>query len=321
MELRASSLAGIWRFAFMLKLGGRPPSTLARPPTPAVQGGGPWKQYCRLHHELKKRMDIERMQVANQLAHIIIEILQGPLAEVSVHPLKPSSAQIDNINRNLKKDLGIDLDCIGADKRCAPLTARWECEHFVCMEAIRKDWNDFHIDVCRIHVSCFVSFAALAGQPRMFVGVAHQSQVDQSWDVDIVHVRLPGNSKITTLMLLQEILTTIKDKHDIASSLCGASYLCRVAVKGGANVMRAEVAHLATDLELLMLDKELFGVIPGKNGVPTSALASQKSKEHMQLRVLYWLMCAVCPDPFTQYPGTLRAVAEVMPSSLLHTVS
>lgn len=314
------SLAGLWRLVHVRALGGRPPATLARPPGAAASSGstgagGAWKAWWIWRRRALRQPDEELQQAGARLAERLLELPPRSdadetlsLAQAQLSPMKPSAAWMVNLVTMLREDLGVDFSHC-SDERFAPLPARWHCHVLVAAEAALADAEAWHADLLRLFASWSVCFSAATGQPRLFASLVRHFPAQDLWEVDVLHCKVPPRTSASWSVIAGEIVEVLLSSRSLASALCGASRLCSLELRGADWTL--ERAQLATQAELAVMAKELFG----SSRVSTAGQDEGRSgpdgtSGESRLQALQWLLAATCPNPFFETSRSLLAATR-----------
>ncbi|CAE8662442.1 unnamed protein product, partial [Polarella glacialis] len=312
-------LAGIWRFAHVCALGGRPPASMARPPaaTAAIGRshrldlGGPWKQWWLWRQRLLSEPDEQRREISLRIASPLLSalVLRGRAAGAStaameLQALKPNEAWPENLLGQLQARWGRD-SCQLADRRLAPLIRRWHCHALLAGEA------GFHLDHVQMFASFSFCFSAATGQPRFYLGLSMHSASSESWKADIFECKVPAKASLPWHSAATEIARIIAEGLPISSSLCSATEVLRLDFRGRgpgrpatARPARLELEHLTSPAALSVVQSEVLGA-----RLPAASRCCE---------ALEWLLAACCPKPFSEEPQLL---AEMAPQLAEHVSS
>merc|ERR1711865_1173971 len=125
-----------------------------------------------------------------------------------------------------------------------------------CLEAARQDHQGFDTDHVKVFLSVCSCFAALAGQPRIFVGVVYESAAEGSWKIDIVQCKVSPQSSASWQNISQEIMTLISSGMDLSVSLCGATCVASLKLQDNWEIQKCDLAEEGL---FSAIHKELFG--------------------------------------------------------------
>eukprot|EP00928_Gymnodinium_smaydae_P045402 TRINITY_DN30270_c1_g5_i1.p1 TRINITY_DN30270_c1_g5~~TRINITY_DN30270_c1_g5_i1.p1 ORF type:complete len:586 (+),score=152.46 TRINITY_DN30270_c1_g5_i1:132-1889(+) len=327
--LGVASLAGVWRLVHVRALGGRPPAKLARSLGPAkadasVGPGGPWKRWWCWRQAFLALSESDRLKVTESLARRFVDLRastgqQQPrpgqgvvhVAEANVQPMMPHERWVDGLLERLALTLSLDFRGV-PDDRLAPLARRWHNHVLFGAEVVLADESEFHTDHIELFMSCSVSFAALAGQPRLFVGALRRSAAAESVEVDLVHCAIAPRSIASLSAVEEEIVAFLAPARagDFSAALCGASSLARLTFGPAWTLRRCE---MAPSTELLALRKELLGEALD----PRASRDAEAAADASSLQVLQWLLAALCPNPFGDGSEALRLTSQSLADALL----
>jgi len=305
--LNMASIAGIWRLVHVYALGGNPPSTLARRPASVDtrKRGGQWKVWWRWRQSLLQLPGSKRHKLTGRLSTMLVQRAGPHVFQASVQPLMPDEHWLHNLLDRLAQTAMLDMRKV-ADKRLAALSHRWHCYVASSAEIILADAHGNHTDHVNLFMSSYVSFAALAGQPRLFFAVLRQSAAGESHAVDIVHCAISPHPFSSLIKMAEEIVSFMSSGQDFAAALCGASWLIRLVFGPGWALRRCELAPTNV---FLTIRKELLGT------------STEGTMQASALQVIQWLLAALCPNPFGDGTTVLGIVSERLVAHMAKRVS